>query len=246
MTQWQVQFAEWSGGIFEAVARKKNPMPWFTWLKHWDQQKKPKGMKPTCKTEKKGAFSFREIPLFQLVSKHLFLPFYLLYRMSVKLCIVFHSPVLDSISTISLMKLFFLLALICPDCDSPPQSRARVRALEFWLAALNVSNETTLSPSTSWRQMFPHTILRRLLKSPQRHPEEVILAQNIVQDSEHYSVRPTALTLWHLYWVLFEKLKWTSTKQLTALTKEAFLLRKCPYLGWILTKEVFLLRKALN
>lgn len=246
MTQWQVQFAEWSGGIFEAVARKKNPVPWFTWLKHWDQQKKQKAWSPHAKLKKRVPFHLEKYHYFNWSVQHLFLPFYLLYCMSVKLCIAFHSPVLDSIWTISLTKLFFLLALICPDCDNPPQSRARVRALEFWLAALNVSNETTLSPSTSWRQMFPHTILRRLLKSPQRHPEEVILAQNIVQDSEHYSVRPTALTLWHLYWVLFEKLKRTSAKQLTALTKEAFLLRKCPYLGWILTKEVFLLRKALN
>lgn len=166
MTQWQVQFAEWSGGIFEAVARKKNPVPWFTWLKHWDQQKKQKAWSPHAKLKKRVPFHLEKYHYFNWSVQHLFLPFYLLYCMSVKLCIAFHSPVLDSISTISLTKLFFLLALICPDCDNPPQSRARVRALEFWLAALNVSNETTLSPSTSWRQMFPHTILRRLLKSP--------------------------------------------------------------------------------
>lgn len=188
---------------------------------------KTKDTKSRYKIEKRGAFSFREIPLFQLVNTTPFssLPPAVLHN-SVKLCIVFCSTrcYLNHLSD----ETFPLLALICPDCDSPAQSRGRVRALEFWLAALNVSNETTLPPSTSWRQMFSHTILCRLLKSPQWHPEEVISAQNTDQNWALVS-QTNSINIMTLVWVLFEKLRWTSTKQLTALTKVM-----CSYLGSIL------------
>lgn len=125
----------------QSVPRKKgeNPMSWFTRLQQRNQQIKQKAR---CKSldaklkQRKGlgcAFSFREMQLFQLVSTTYFslLPPPILWK-SVKLLIVFNSPVLDAVSTISLLKLLLLLALMCPDCSSPPRSWAtRVRALEI-------------------------------------------------------------------------------------------------------------------
>lgn len=157
-------------------------MSWFTWLGHWDQQAKQKA----CKIEKQSPFSFREILLFQLANTTISpsLPPAVLHK-SLKLRIVFYSPVLDAVSPISLMKPFFCLYWCVQAVTALPKAEPGLEPWSSWLAALNVSNETTLPPSTSWRQMFSHTILCKLLKSPQWYPEEVILAQTTVQDSEH-------------------------------------------------------------
>lgn len=117
--------------------------------------KKAKDRKIRCKmeTERKGlgcAFSFREKQLFQLVSTTYFssLPPPILYKPA-KLLIVFNNPVPDTISTISLLKLLLLLALICPDCSSPPRSRARARAPEF-LASCHECKQRNHTVSPHW------------------------------------------------------------------------------------------------
>lgn len=62
------------------------------------------------------------------------------------------------------------------------QKQSGLEPWSCWLAAMNVSNQATLSLCCSWRQILSHTMLCRLLTSPQWHPEEVKLAQNIGQE----------------------------------------------------------------
>lgn len=94
MTQWQVQFAEWRQGIFKVINQlqgkrcKSNVMIYKT--ETLRPTNKTKDIKSTWKIEKRGAFSFREIPLFQLVTTTSFpsLPSAILHVCKAPYCIL--------------------------------------------------------------------------------------------------------------------------------------------------------------